>query len=141
VKTAWLLRRVFGKTLAEWLVILPIVLAFAYFLTRPVNRNPRAYYQGKDQCQWVKQLHDLDPSNREEAITALCQILLDAKGKHRDLIVRTVLHHLGEAGVQAKAALPTLAVVLQQEEDRDLRAAVRRTLHLIAPDQHPLPDP
>ena len=43
---------------------------------------PRAYYQDKDQFQWIDQLHDPDPSNRNGAITALCQILLDAKGKY-----------------------------------------------------------
>ena len=137
MKTAWLLRRVCGMTLVEWLVVLLMAIAVAYVFTRPLSRMPRAYYQGKDQFQWIHQLHDPDPSNREEGITALCQIILDAKGKYRPYIVRTVLHPLGEAGVRAKAAVPTLEVLLQQEEDRDLWDEVRRTLHLVAPDQHP----
>jgi hypothetical protein len=139
VQSAWLLRRVCGMTLVEWLVVLPIVIALAYVLSRPVSRMPRSYYQDKDQFQWINQLHAPHPSDREEAITALCQILVDAKGKYRPYIVRTILYPLGEAGPQAKAAVPTLEVLLQREEDRDLWDAVRRTLHLIAPDQHPPP--
>jgi hypothetical protein len=137
VKTAWLSRRVFGMHLVEWLVVLPIGIAFLYILTVPVSRMPRGYSQGKDQFQWGKQLHVADPSHREEAITALCQILLEAKGKYRSYIVITTLNPLGEAGPQANAAIPTLEVLLQHEEDEELQYWLLRTLHLIDPNRHP----
>jgi hypothetical protein len=138
VKTPWLSRRVLGMSPIEWLVVAAIASVLAGVLSCPVSRMPRGYYQGKDQFQWGKQLHTADPSHREEAITALCQILLNAKGKYRSYIVITVLNSLGEAGPQAKVAVPTLQVLLEQEEDRELQNWLRRTLHLIDPDQHPV---
>ena len=144
IMASWSSRRVCGRPVTEWVIellvgVAAIIVAF-YILSRPA-RFPRAYYDGKDQFQWIKLLLDQnDRSSDEEAVTALCHMLLDEKAEHR-IIRSTILGGLGSAGPRAKAAIPTLEIMLDKQQDQTLRDTVRDALHRIAPDEFPPPAP
>ena len=107
------------------------LIAIAIALSIPsVARLPRAYYDGKDQFEWASVLAR-QAQNRQEAITALCEILKDKSNHKKGSIFRISLFALADA--KASEALPTLVELLNELDDPVCKADVKHAIEIIEP--------
>jgi hypothetical protein len=110
-----------------WLIAL---IAISIGLSIPsVARLPRAFYQEMDQVEWADILESGQPESRQEAITALCEILKD-KRNHRWTSVFGVSVQALAVG-KAKEALPTLHDLFKNLQDPIRRAQVKNAIDVI----------
>jgi len=138
---SWIIRRVWGMMVIEWLLFFVGLAVAFYIISRPISRFPRAYYEGKDHFYWLGLLLENDPRNDQQAVAALCHMLLDEEYEQQSQIRSMIVGGLGSAGPRATAAIPTLETMLEHEQDPKLRKQVREALHRIAPNQFPTPAP
>src|SRR5262249_47141674 len=98
-----------------------------------VARLPRAYYNGKDQFEWAGVLASGQAQNRQEAITALCEILKDKRNHKWGSIFHISLFALADG--KASEALPTLVELLEELDDPVCRADVKHAIQIIEPNK------
>ncbi|HMF15772.1 MAG TPA: hypothetical protein VKE98_01135 [Gemmataceae bacterium] len=125
---AWIYRRK-RPSILDFLTFISLI-AIGIGLSIPsVARLPRAYYQEKDQFEWANIRASRKPESRQQAITALCEILKDKKNHKHTSIFAVSLSGLAEG--KAKEALPTLNDLLKTLEDPYCRAQVESAIQVI----------
>src|SRR6266849_3588041 len=103
-------------------------------LIPPVARVHRAFYEGKDQFEWLAQLKDEGPGKQQEAIAALC-VILQKGDLHNDPWWHAhIAKVLGHYGPEAKSAIPTLKTLLSDEDER-VRDAALEAIRKIDPEE------
>jgi hypothetical protein len=105
-----------------------ITIALVLVSVPPVARLPREYYQGKDQFEWAALLQSGDLPDRDQAITALCEILKENQNHPSVSVYGVALSALIEA--KAKNALRTLTNLLDTVDSR-WNAEVKHAIELI----------
>ena len=123
---------------AFWINVLCVAACLSVLfglLSMPTRaRVNRAYYNGKDQFQWLTQLQDGNDADRQEAVVALCDILRN--GKLRDPgWDAEIAKRLGRLGPEALASLPTLRE-LARNEDQWVREAALQAIQSIDPEEY-----
>src|SRR5438552_4723888 len=106
-------RRPRGFTLIELLVVIASIACLLAWLLPQANSRPRAYFEGKDQYQWMQELRTTaDDGHRQYATHALCRILDEAKFPCRCLIIDA----LARQGPYAHEAIPILERISNDNE-------------------------
>ncbi len=106
------------------------LIAISVALSIPsVARLPRAYFDGKDHDEWAEVLESGDVQNRQQAITALCEILKEKKNQRSFSVFGVSVYALGKA--KAKEALPALYELLGSLESGHNKGAVKDAIEMI----------